>query len=440
MNAMAAFIDRHRRLLSRLTAAWTTSGVLLHLLTPLVTPVLIVFAPLAPVGLHLSSKTLARARPSAGIVALTLAAAYLTINASWSLSPSSAHLAVYMLFICVVALHFIATGLRGCDVDALRAMAMGLYAGTAIGGALICFEALSQLWFHRLLMSTVPSLRPNPKYMVVQDERVVFLVSFLLNRSITALTFLFWPTLLVIALLARMPRMQSWMIAGIVPVVAAIFASHHATSKIAFIGAAIVFIGFKFWPATTRRATTCGWIAIILFVVPLAFLAYHSKLYLSPWLPRTAQHRVVIWGYTSQQIAKAPILGSGIASTRALYEPQSFDAPFAPGSDFQLTAEWHTHNIYLQTWYEAGAMGTVILLAIGLLVLRSLTRAPPKAQPYLYATFVTCALIGASSFSLWQPWFMASFAFVAGNAMLGWALASTVAAPEKLDTLLAAAQ
>ena len=56
-------------------------------------------------------------------------------------------------------------------------------------------------------------------------------------------------------------------------------------------------------------------------------------------------------------------------------------------------------------------------------------RAPRwKFQPYLYATFVTCALLGGTSFSLWQPWFMASFGFAAGFAVLGWALAERTAA------------
>ena len=52
-------------------------------------------------------------------------------------------------------------------------------------------------------------------------------------------------------------------------------------------------------------------------------------------------------------------------------------------------------------------------------MLRSLASADAGAQPYLYATFVTCAAIAASSFSLWAPWFMASFALVAILAALG---------------------
>ena len=34
-------------------------------------------------------------------------------------------------------------------------------------------------------------------------------------------------------------------------------------------------------------------------------------------------------------------------------------APFAPGSNFRLTAGWHSHNDYLQIWYETGAVGAI---------------------------------------------------------------------------------
>src|SRR5262249_21619538 len=95
----------------------------------------------------------------------------------------------------------------------------------------------------------------------------------------------------------------------------------------------------------------------------------------------------------------------------------------APGSKYRLTTGWHSHNAYLQAWYETGAVGALWLLALGLLVLRSLASADAAAQPYLYAIFISCAAIAASSFSLWAPWFMASFAFAAIQAALGSTLA-----------------
>jgi O-antigen ligase len=91
----------------------------------------------------------------------------------------------------------------------------------------------------------------------------------------------------------------------------------------------------------------------------------------------------------------------------------------------------HSHNDYLQTWYETGAVGALMLLVIGLLVLSSLARSSMQVQPYLYASFATSALLGGTSFSLWQPWFMASFGLTAVFAMLGWAMADRSGAHEQ---------
>src|SRR5436190_6755821 len=115
MRLLADFFDRHRPLLSRLTVGWTTFGILLFIVTPLFTPALLVLATVAPVVWHLFYTGMPPIKPSRLTIILAMAAGYLALNSSWSLSPSDAHSAVYMLIVSVVALHFISGGLRGCD-------------------------------------------------------------------------------------------------------------------------------------------------------------------------------------------------------------------------------------------------------------------------------------------------------------------------------------
>jgi O-antigen ligase len=168
-----------------------------------------------------------------------------------------------------------------------------------------------------------------------------------------------------------------------------------------------------------------GWIATVLLVVPMASLAYTKQLYLAAsWLPYSARHRIVIWGYTSDQIAKAPVLGAGISTARALNDRDDEHPVLAPGSTFRLTTGWHSHNAYLQAWYETGAVGALLLLGIGLLAIRALASARADVQPFLYATFVSGALMAGSSFSLWAPWFVASLCLAAVFAALLSELAS----------------
>jgi len=424
-SALKSYAERHRGALLLATTLWTASGIILYVWFPLLSPAILLLAPLAPMVWQIAATPrLVLQKPSALIVALLLAGLYLTLNASWSLSPSSSHLTLGMYFAAIAASYFVLNALPDCDADALRAMAIGLYVGTVVGAAVLCVDVLSYQWPRRTLMSLVPVLRSKARDMAMEDGWVTFLQPFLLNRSISAAMFMFWPVLLAISLLSPTPRRRGWWLIGLVPAVAAIFASEHATSKIAFVGAAVAFVLFQVSPVVARRAIALGWIAIVVLVIPAATLAYQHQLYLSTWLAQSARHRIVIWGYTSQLYPKAPILGAGINTARALNDPLNYDAPLAPGSGIRLTTSLHSHNDYLQVWYEAGAVGAVFLLAIGLIVLRSAARAPAHAQPYLHATFVACALLGGSSFSLWQPWFMASFIFVAGAATVGRTLAA----------------
>ena len=419
---------RHRQLFFRLTAAWVASGVILYLCVPLISPALLLLSPVAPMAWYVATaRRLPRSRPSTVTFALLLAGAYLAWNSSWSLSPDSAHLAIVLFFLFVLAAHLTTSTLPHNDADVLRAMAIGLYAGMVIGGVVLFIETVSQQWIRRTIMSFLPALRPNPRDMIVDADWVVFLQTYLINRNIAAMTMLFWPTSLLVSLLATSGRHQHWWLAGLIPAATAILAANHATSKIAFAGAAMTFAAFRVWPILTRRVLAWGWAGAIFLVVPLATLAYHNQLYAWTWIAYSARHRIVIWGYTSKQIANAPILGSGVDTARAMNDLEGDRTPLAPGSPFPLTTNLHSHNIYLQAWYDGGAVGAALLLLVGLLVVRALAEAGMPSQSYLYAAFVTCALVGASSFSLWQPWFMASFGLVAVFARLAWALADGIA-------------
>jgi len=412
-----------RRLALLATTAWTASGIVLFVLVPLICPALLLLGAAAPAGWYRAhTGRLPLEAPSRVTLILILAGAYLAINASWSLSPGSARLALAALLLIIIAVHFTMSALEGNDADVLRAILAGVYAGMLIGGTVMFFETLSDHWLRRTLMSLVPALRPKPADMLLEGGRVVFIQHHLMNRNVAAMTLLFWPTMLAAVQLGR--RHLYVRLAGLFPAAVAIVGSGHATSKVAFIGAALVFAVFPLSPRVMRRLLAAGWIAGIALVVPMATLAYQSQLYLSPWLVHSAQHRIVIWGTTSRLIAKAPLLGAGIDTARALNERYRDDAPFAPGSDFRMTTGAHSHNVYLQAWYEAGLVGAALMCALGLAVLVSIARMPPQGQPYLYATFVTGALLGGASFGLWQPWFMAAFALTGLLAAAGSGLAA----------------
>lgn len=406
-----------------LGGAWTAVGVVLLVAAPLTAPLLLGLAVIAPLAWYWAGHgRLPRQRPSAVEAALLLAGLYLLVNASWSLSRADAYASVALLFAAVGVLHVTAISLPHTPKSALNAMGVGLLVGMAVGAAILCFELLSDQWLHRLLATHLAAFRPSPRHMHIEAGRVTHLELYLLNRGASVLALTFWPALLALERLTLGRRARALLLAGLCLAPVAIFASEHATSKLAFLGAAAIYgIGRLSLPMA-RRLLIAGWLVATLLVVPIAELAYSNHLHLVGWLGYSMRHRIVIWKLATDEIVKAPLLGAGVSTPRALHHPGFAGAQLEPGTDIPLDTPLHSHNAYLQVWYETGAVGAMFLLAVGLLMLRGMAARPPPLQRYLYATFACCALLAASSYSLWAPWFMSALALTPVFAGIGAAL------------------
>src|SRR6188474_2955456 len=164
MDAPAPLVERHKTQLLRVTAAWTLIGVILYLALPLLAPAVLLLSIGAPLAWRLlqGSGLPPLRQPSPVIVALLLAGAYLSINATWSLSPSTARVSLVMLFLFIAAVHVTLRALEDGDADSQHAMAVGLYAAMAVAGAVICIEAFSGQWLRQQAMALAPALRPDP--------------------------------------------------------------------------------------------------------------------------------------------------------------------------------------------------------------------------------------------------------------------------------------
>ena len=64
--------------------------------------------------------------------------------------------------------------------------------------------------------------------------------------------------------------------------------------------------------------------------------------------------------------------------------------------------------MYLQIWYELGAIGAAFVLSIGLMLLGLIHRLKPMLKPYAFATFTAYASMAATGWGLWQPWSLVS--------------------------------
>ena len=107
--------------------------------------------------------------------------------------------------------------------------------------------------------------------------------------------------------------------------------------------------------------------------------------------------------------------------------------PLAEGANDGRMLVWktgpHSHNEFLQTWYELGAVGAILLLATGCAVILSIGRLSPAIQPFMLAQFAGFFVMAAFSWGMWQSWLMA----LPGLAVLYAALAASFATAAQPD-------
>jgi hypothetical protein len=371
---------------------------------------LVAMAVLAGAGLA-SARDLSALRPHSALSAVMLAfGAYLAVNWLWSADRSEALGKVVFYFTALGLSHATVVGLSHTAPALRRRIGLWMIGAFFLGLLYLAVEIIFDQPIRRGLFSAIPILRLDPKHIRVVDGQVVAIHSYTLNRSMAVLVLSFWPVVLLMrGLLPRRVFPPAAAAAAALAVIA-VFGSEHETSKLAVIFSGVAFAGMFVAAFIMRRAIIAGWVAASLLVVPIAALAYSGELHKSTLIPETGRNRIILWGYTAQLIRHAPLFGTGIASTKLLDQEAGPSAQRPADYTYALRTGRHSHNIFMQTWYELGAIGAVFMLAIGLTVLALLARLSSAIGPYAQASFVSAVTIGCFSWGMWQTWFMAAYA------------------------------
>lgn len=367
------------------------------------------------------------------IAALAIFSQYVLASTLWSVSPRSTLYVVGIGAVILLPSYFAILGMALLPPERCQKLANAILIGFIIGLLFMLVEELTDHWVKRVVFNSMPFTKRNPKHMVLRETEILNLAPYLTNRSMASASLLLWPVLGMIAFLRPGAKPWAWRgvasVALVIVAAATILRSQHETSAMAVALGAVVFAA----TLVRRRAgfvlVGLGWLFAVLMVVPVAHYAYDGlHLQRADWLPYSARARIVLWKYTASQVPKAPILGVGAGSTDQL-DMSRTDITTVPGDPFAMRTARHAHNIYLQTWYELGAVGAALLLLIGASVLGAMARLKPQAQPYALATFATVAAMAATSWSLWQEWFMAVFALA---AICCWLVERLVPVPDDL--------
>jgi O-antigen ligase len=384
--------------------------------------VVVVLAALPYASVPWTQVTGVERRPPTLTLAVALFATYVLLSAAWSLAPRQVLYTVAIGSLVLAASWAAVAGLTLLPLERCQKLATAIIIGFSIGLVFLMVEELTDDAIKLFIFNKLPFTVRNPKHMILKESEILNVALYMSNRSMAVASFLLWPVLGMIAALATAPRLRWWRLAVSLALVAAavttVLKSQHETSAIALSLGAIVYLA----AIASRRAAAAlvvtGWVAAITLVIPAAHFAYDQlQLHKPGSLPFSARARVMIWKYTATQIPNAPIFGIGALSTEPL-DLQRGKIETLADEPIPFRSGRHAHNIYLQVWYELGAVGAAILLLIGAAAIGAIRRLRPETQPYALATFSVAAAMAATSWSLWQEWFMASFGVTAACCWL----------------------
>jgi O-antigen ligase len=361
------------------------------------------------------------------LTACLLVAAYVFLSATWAADPGTA-LGKGALLTGVLLISFATSrAIPQLDQHQLRIAAIALSIGTFVAALFVTFELLTDGAITRLILNSVALLqRPNPKHGTINNGEITYLnLSRAFNQNVTILVFNLWPALLA---LKSVIRSRGSIFSGVLfaAVALAVFLSEQQSSQVALVVSFVVFCLSWLWRGVIRSLAAL-WCLAFALVLPIDFLAYDANLHMAQWLPNSFRARVIIWEYTAERFFDHPWLGVGADSTRAMKEQRRSEktAEQPPGFIYPRTIGSHAHNIFLQTLFELGVIGAILMAFAGAAVALRMSLLRIEAQPFAAASFTAFMAIASFAWGMWQTWLICGAAIlliyllVGGNVAAG---------------------
>jgi O-antigen ligase len=364
--------------------------------------------------------------PNAALITFLLVALYVFLSTTWAADPGAAF-GKAAEFLMVVVITFTANrGVVHLDEHKLRRAALACAAGIFLGVLFLTFEVLTHFAAMRLAMNLIPLLKRTPRHVGLSHGEVTWIRPAELKHNAAILTFGLWPGLLALRIIASGTRRAILMGLFFLAVATCAVLSDHRSSLVAVCVSLPVFFLAWNWRRPVIRALAALYCMAFVLVIPVDFAAYNANLQTAEWLPSSFRARLIIWEYTAERVLEHPWLGIGAASTPALREPVDL-AEQPQGDVYPRNTGRHAHDMFLQTWYELGAVGVILIALAGAVVIFRISLLPIETQPFAAASFAVFMSIAAFSWGMWQTWLM----FAVGLSVVYLRTATSAAQPQE---------
>jgi O-antigen ligase len=342
--------------------------------------------------------------PIKDIVPVLLVAVYVLIGALWAVKPSASVEKSALLFAVTLVAYAASRAITALSEPELSQAARAFAIGAFIGALYVLFELLTNGAITRLVVNASSWLKPeNVKHAKILDGEVTKFNVAEFRQHTALLACHLWPALLALTAVSGRARRATWMSLLVVAIAVPILASDRMSSQLAMVSSALVFALAYVWRRAVTRGLAALWCLGFVLILPAAFFAYKADLHLATWMPHSARARMIVWEFTAERVLERPWLGIGAASTPALRVPRD-EAEQPEGFAYPRTTGSHAHNLFLQTWYELGLVGAILVAIAGALLVLRISLLPIEAQPFAAATFTAFLATVSTSWSMWQAW------------------------------------
>jgi O-antigen ligase len=336
-------------------------------------------------------------------------------GSTWAAEPWQSASKVALLAGVLFAVALLLNAVDGLDASTSSQVVEGFAFGLAIATVFLAIETTTDQWIGRTAYNLIPSLRAGyTQHLTIQNGVVVEVSDININRRVYVWAMLLLPALWWLWGKKRTSLESVSLVVLLLGGAAILATTRHQSSQLQILAAGAAFLVARLSLPLARNLLAIGFAALFLLSVPAAIMA--QKAGVGEWsaLPPSAQHRIAIWGHTAQRIAQSPWFGVGPDGTAALHVAdakrfQGLDVPYGQ----RLEIGRHAHNVFLQSWFELGAIGVTLLLALAFAAWRGISRMPEQSQIFMVALSAGLSLSLATSYSLWQPWLLALLALMA---------------------------
>jgi O-antigen ligase len=355
------------------------------------------------------------------VILCLLVPAYIFINALWAADQRTAVVKALLLSAVVLITLFASRSIHVAEDELLRRSGSAFVLGTLVAALFLTFELLTDGAITRFVLNSIHVFHTlNHKHATASNGQIVHLRLADLNQNTAILMFNLWPSLLALTVIENGTRRLLFGGALLLAVAIPVFLSEHQSSQAALAASIPVFCLAQRWPLALIRSLAVLWCLAFVLVLPADFLMYKTNLHMVDWLPRSFRARVIIWEYTAEHVFDHPWLGVGADSTRALKEPRTIGtAEQPPGFIYPRTIGWHAHDLFLQTWFELGVVGAILVAFVGAMVALRMSLLPLETQPFAAASFAVFMAIVAFGWGMWQTWLICGIALVIIHLLIG---------------------